>query len=149
MNPPAAAEGADGGAELRAPFNGKVIAVHVQPGAAVCKGDPLVTLESMKLEHVLSAKGDGIVDTVDRRTGQFVVNLVDMDSKLNTTTDLSPIEEDSVGLHPNLVRGAIVDAQCSGASANINAERPPREGLLENALAEIASEKEGLRTAFA
>ncbi|MEJ5989958.1 biotin carboxylase N-terminal domain-containing protein [Ramlibacter sp. PS3R-8] len=73
FDPPAAAGGADGGAELRAPFNGKVIALHVQPGDEVRKGDPLVTLESMKLEHVLSAQGDGIVDTVEVQAGQQVL----------------------------------------------------------------------------
>ena len=73
FDPPAAANGGSGDTELRAPFNGKVIAVHVQPGAAVRKGDALVTLESMKLEHVLSARGEGIVDTVEVEAGQQVL----------------------------------------------------------------------------
>ncbi len=73
FDPPVAADGSAGGAELRAPFNGKVIAVHVQTGATVRRGDPLVTLESMKLEHVLSARGDGIVDTVEVESGQQVL----------------------------------------------------------------------------
>jgi 3-methylcrotonyl-CoA carboxylase alpha subunit/geranyl-CoA carboxylase alpha subunit len=73
FDPPTAADGSAGGTDLRAPFNGKVIAVHVQPGASVRKGDALVTLESMKLEHVLSAKGDGIVDTVEVEPGQQVL----------------------------------------------------------------------------
>ena len=73
FDPPTSADaGADSG-DLRAPFNGRVIAVHVEPGDQVRKGDPLVTLESMKLEHVLSAKGDGTVDSVDVETGQQVL----------------------------------------------------------------------------
>ncbi|MCD6077833.1 MAG: biotin/lipoyl-binding protein, partial [Ramlibacter sp.] len=75
FDPPAGAEWSAGGADLRAPFNGKVIAVHVHPGDEVRKGDPLVTLESMKLEHVLSAAGEGIVDTVEVEAGQQVLPL--------------------------------------------------------------------------
>jgi 3-methylcrotonyl-CoA carboxylase alpha subunit/geranyl-CoA carboxylase alpha subunit len=73
FDPPTAADGSGGGTDLRAPFNGKVIAVHVHPGATVGKGDALVTLESMKLEHVLSARGDGIVETVEVEPGQQVL----------------------------------------------------------------------------
>ncbi|HWP11239.1 MAG TPA: biotin carboxylase N-terminal domain-containing protein [Ramlibacter sp.] len=56
--------------ELRAPFNGKVIAVKTQPGAAVGRGDTLLVLESMKLEHALAATRDGIVKTVHVAAGQ-------------------------------------------------------------------------------
>jgi 3-methylcrotonyl-CoA carboxylase alpha subunit/geranyl-CoA carboxylase alpha subunit len=73
FDPPTQAQGSAGGADLRAPFNGKVIAVHVQPGDTVRAGDPMVTLESMKLEHVLAARGEGIVDTVAVQAGQQVL----------------------------------------------------------------------------
>lgn len=39
-----------------------------------------------------------------------------------------------IRLGADLVGGAIVDPQCVGASANVDAERFPREGLLEDAL---------------
>jgi acetyl-CoA/propionyl-CoA carboxylase biotin carboxyl carrier protein len=40
---------------------GAVIAVHVSPGAAVETGDPIVTLEAMKMEHVVVASAPGRV----------------------------------------------------------------------------------------
>jgi 3-methylcrotonyl-CoA carboxylase alpha subunit/geranyl-CoA carboxylase alpha subunit len=72
FDPPAPAEGAAGEDALRAPFNGKVIAVAAQAGAAVKQGDPLVVLESMKLEHVLAAPRDATVRSVHVQPGQQV-----------------------------------------------------------------------------
>ncbi len=54
--------GADGGlSELRAPMPGAVIEIHAAPGQRVARGDPLLTIESMKLQTVLSAPRDGTV----------------------------------------------------------------------------------------
>jgi 3-methylcrotonyl-CoA carboxylase alpha subunit/geranyl-CoA carboxylase alpha subunit len=62
--------GAAGGDELRAPFNGKVIALRAEVGQAVKRGDTLVVLESMKLEHALAAVRDGVVKAVHVAAGQ-------------------------------------------------------------------------------
>jgi len=70
--PPERAGGASAARELRAPFNGKLIAVHAQPGASVAKGDPLLVIESMKLEHTLAAPRDVTVDSVSVAAGQQV-----------------------------------------------------------------------------
>jgi geranyl-CoA carboxylase alpha subunit len=52
---PAARAGTAGGAnELRAPFNGRVVAVPVSAGEALQAGATVVVLESMKLEHSLA-----------------------------------------------------------------------------------------------
>jgi 3-methylcrotonyl-CoA carboxylase alpha subunit/geranyl-CoA carboxylase alpha subunit len=72
FDPPAGSASAAGANELRVPFNGKVIAVHAQPGAAVKKGDPLVVVESMKLEHALAAGRDGTVRSLHVEPGQQV-----------------------------------------------------------------------------
>ena len=56
--------------ELRAPFNGKVIAIKAQPGATVARGDTLLVLESMKLEHALGASRDGVIKSVHVEPGQ-------------------------------------------------------------------------------
>ncbi len=40
---------------------GAVLAVHVTVGAAVEAGQALVTLEAMKMEHVVTAGTDGVV----------------------------------------------------------------------------------------
>ncbi len=64
------AAGAAAAHELRAPFNGKVVSVQAQPGAAVARGDTLLVLESMKLEHALGAARDGIIKAVHVTPGQ-------------------------------------------------------------------------------
>jgi len=58
--------------ELRAPFNGKLLAVLARPGQAVAQGAPLLVIESMKLEHTLAAPRDAVVDRLDVTPGQQV-----------------------------------------------------------------------------
>jgi geranyl-CoA carboxylase alpha subunit len=70
FEPAQGAGGAAAASELRAPFNGKVIAVHATPGARVRRGDTLLVLESMKLEHALTAARDGVIATVHVEPGQ-------------------------------------------------------------------------------
>ncbi len=64
--------GASAARELRAPFNGKLIAVHAQPGAAFARGEPLLVIESMKLEHTLAAPRDVTVEALSVAAGQQV-----------------------------------------------------------------------------
>jgi geranyl-CoA carboxylase alpha subunit len=64
--------GASAARELRAPFNGKLIAVHAQPGAAIARGEPLLVIESMKLEHTLAAPRDVTVEALSVAAGQQV-----------------------------------------------------------------------------
>ncbi len=56
--------------ELRAPFNGKVIAVKVSAGASVKRGDTLLVIESMKLEHAVCATRDAVVAAMAVEPGQ-------------------------------------------------------------------------------
>ncbi|WP_436156755.1 acetyl/propionyl/methylcrotonyl-CoA carboxylase subunit alpha [Polaromonas sp. LjRoot131] len=56
--------------ELRAAFNGKVIAVHAVPGQAVRRGDTLLVIESMKLEHAVNAQHDAVLAAVLVEPGQ-------------------------------------------------------------------------------
>jgi 3-methylcrotonyl-CoA carboxylase alpha subunit len=63
--------GADGGG-LKAPMPGKVVAVLVEPGAAVEKGTPLVILDAMKMEHTILAPAAGVVREVLHRVGDQV-----------------------------------------------------------------------------
>jgi 3-methylcrotonyl-CoA carboxylase alpha subunit/geranyl-CoA carboxylase alpha subunit len=64
------AGGAAAAGELRAPFNGKLVAVHAVPGQAVQRGAPLLVIESMKLEHTLAAPRDAVVESVAVAVGQ-------------------------------------------------------------------------------
>ena len=57
---------------LRAPFNGKLIALHVQEGQSVKQGDAVLVIESMKLEHILCAPRDAVVHSLSASVGQQV-----------------------------------------------------------------------------
>ena len=57
---------------LVAGFAGTVVAVPVEAGAGVHRGDPLVVLESMKMEHVLVAPVSGTVAEVHVDVGETV-----------------------------------------------------------------------------
>jgi 3-methylcrotonyl-CoA carboxylase alpha subunit/geranyl-CoA carboxylase alpha subunit len=67
---PAATGGTAAAQELRAPFNGKVIAVHAVPGQAVKRGDTLLVIESMKLEHAVNAPHDAVLAAVMAEVGR-------------------------------------------------------------------------------
>jgi geranyl-CoA carboxylase alpha subunit len=67
---PAASGGTAAAQELRAPFNGKVIAVHATPGQAVKRGDTLLVIESMKLEHAVNAPHDAVLAAVLAEVGR-------------------------------------------------------------------------------
>jgi len=54
-----AATASDG--SLRSPMPGRIVSVSVQLGQAVAKGEPLIALEAMKMEHALLAPFDGTV----------------------------------------------------------------------------------------
>ena len=51
---------------------GRVVAVQVAAGERVAKGQPLLSVEAMKMEHVLSAPFDGVVAELNVQAGQQV-----------------------------------------------------------------------------
>ena len=57
---------------LVAPMPGRVVAVHVDPGARVEPGSPLVVLEAMKMENEFRATVAGVVSEVRVTPGQAV-----------------------------------------------------------------------------
>ncbi|WP_242097721.1 acetyl/propionyl/methylcrotonyl-CoA carboxylase subunit alpha [Sphingomonas sp. CROZ-RG-20F-R02-07] len=63
----AAGTAADGA--ILAPMPGRVIAVEVAAGDRVAKGQKLVTLEAMKMEHALTAPFDGTVAELNASEG--------------------------------------------------------------------------------
>jgi len=68
VTPHRAAVGSGAGAvsdgALRAPMPGKIVAVPAKAGDVVAKGQPVVVLEAMKMEHALTAPFDGVVEHV-------------------------------------------------------------------------------------
>ena len=70
--PTARADAAGGASELRAPFNGKVVALPVAAGQALTAGDTVVVIESMKLEHSLASPAAATVAELLVAPGQQV-----------------------------------------------------------------------------
>jgi 3-methylcrotonyl-CoA carboxylase alpha subunit len=58
--------------EIEAPMPGKVTAVEVSSGEKVAKGQRLLTLEAMKMEHALTAPFDGIITELSATAGAQV-----------------------------------------------------------------------------
>jgi 3-methylcrotonyl-CoA carboxylase alpha subunit len=54
---------------LISPMPGKIIAVEVRQGDVVAKGQKLLTLEAMKMEHSLAAPFDGVVAELNAAEG--------------------------------------------------------------------------------
>jgi len=67
-----AGEGPAGDGAVISPMPGKVVAVAVAQGDTVVRGQTLVTLEAMKMEHALTAAFDGVVETVSVGVGAQV-----------------------------------------------------------------------------
>ena len=53
---------------------GKIVAVPARAGDVVAKGQPIVVLEAMKMEHALVAPFDGVVETIGAAVGDQVVD---------------------------------------------------------------------------
>ena len=66
------AAGAAGDGAILSPMPGKVIAVEVTAGDKVTKGQKLLTLEAMKMEHSLTAPFDGVVAELNATAGAQV-----------------------------------------------------------------------------
>ncbi|YCK36348.1 acetyl/propionyl/methylcrotonyl-CoA carboxylase subunit alpha [Actinomadura sp. ATCC 39365] len=77
---PGAAAAGDG--VVRSPMPGTVLLVKVQPGDQVSKGQPLVVVEAMKMEHTVTAPCDGVVAELPVQPGRPV----DMDAVLAVVT---------------------------------------------------------------
>jgi geranyl-CoA carboxylase alpha subunit len=58
--------------EIRAPFSGRIVAVHAAAGRPVTAGDTLIVIESMKLEHAVSAPRSATVAQLAVEVGQQV-----------------------------------------------------------------------------
>jgi geranyl-CoA carboxylase alpha subunit len=65
-----AATGSDG--KVRAAMNGRVVAVLVKHGERVAAGQPVMTLEAMKMEHVHTAPISGTISAIDIAEGEQV-----------------------------------------------------------------------------
>jgi 3-methylcrotonyl-CoA carboxylase alpha subunit len=62
-----------GTGSLSAPMPGKIVKVMAKAGAKVAKGDALLILEAMKMEHTITAPADGVVKEVHYTAGEQVL----------------------------------------------------------------------------
>ncbi|WP_421786324.1 acetyl/propionyl/methylcrotonyl-CoA carboxylase subunit alpha [Hyphobacterium sp.] len=70
--PDAAADAAEAGGLVKAPMPGKVLSLNVAEGDTVSKGQKLLVLEAMKMEHALAAPRDGVIASVSIAAGDQV-----------------------------------------------------------------------------
>ena len=62
----------DSSGNLTAPMNGTVVTLLVEVGAAVAKGETLLVMEAMKMEHTIAAPKDGKVSEFFYQPGELV-----------------------------------------------------------------------------
>jgi urea carboxylase len=92
----------DGGSLVAAPFAASVWKVDVKAGDRVVQGQPLVSLEAMKMETVLEAPCDGVVLQVlptagsQVVAGEAVVVLGGVDAELESLNEAPELEEAAV-----------------------------------------------------
>ena len=73
IDPLAARAGEDPTAgRLTAPMPGRVTQLMVEPGTKVRRGQPLIVIEAMKMEHTVTAPADGVVEAVRFAPGDLV-----------------------------------------------------------------------------
>jgi 3-methylcrotonyl-CoA carboxylase alpha subunit len=73
IEPLAGAEDAEApGGKLIAPMPGRIIAVLAEAGADVAKGQPLIVMEAMKMEHTIKAPAEGRIGKVRYAVGDQV-----------------------------------------------------------------------------
>ena len=58
--------------QLKAPMPGRVVGLSIEVGQEINVGDPLLTLEAMKMENVLKAEGTGIVKEIKTQAQDVV-----------------------------------------------------------------------------
>ncbi len=72
MQPARSRESASSSGRITPPMNGRVVAVLAEAGARVKRGQGLIVLESMKMEHTLAAPCDGVLAELTCAVGEQV-----------------------------------------------------------------------------
>ena len=64
--------GPDGSIGLPAPIQGTIVSIMVEPGQEVRQGHDLVAMEAMKMEHVVAADRDGVIQAIACQVGDVI-----------------------------------------------------------------------------
>jgi 3-methylcrotonyl-CoA carboxylase alpha subunit len=79
IDPLAARQGEDpAGGRLTAPMPGRMTRLLVEDGSTVRRGQPLMVIEAMKMEHTIVAPADGTVGKVQFKVGDMVEEGVEL-----------------------------------------------------------------------
>jgi acetyl-CoA carboxylase carboxyltransferase component len=115
---------------VTAPMIGTVVAVDVSDGDEVPSGGPLVIIESMKMEHVVSAPSDCTVTEVSVAPGDTVTKdqaLVTV--AILTTDNAGPPKADEIDLgHIRSDLSAVLERRAAGLDATRTAAVERRHG---------------------
>jgi acetyl/propionyl-CoA carboxylase alpha subunit/acetyl-CoA carboxylase carboxyltransferase component len=118
--PVAEVAGPDGTTGIPAPLQGTIINVEVAVGDAVRDGDPVMIMESMKMEHVIGSPISGVVRAINASQGDTVFEghaLVFIESTASMETEKAaaqPIDLDFI--RPDLA--AVIERQRGTLDAN-------------------------------
>jgi geranyl-CoA carboxylase alpha subunit len=80
----------DGSSRLLAPMNGAIIGVYAKRGDCITKGQRIVVLEAMKMQHEICAERAGTIDKVLVKPGDQVATrqlLVELTPEAGATQD--------------------------------------------------------------
>ena len=72
QGPAPAPAGSVAGEVIAAPMPGKILSLGVEVGDGISEGDPVCTLEAMKMEMPINATASGTVKAIHVRVGQNV-----------------------------------------------------------------------------
>ena len=85
---PEAARGSAPPGRLTAPMPGRIAALLVEPGTKVEANQPVLVLEAMKMEHLLTAPRTGVVKAFPFKLGSQVAEGAEL-----VIFDLDPVPE--------------------------------------------------------
>ena len=71
-------------------MNGVIVGVHAEPGDRVSRGQRIVVLEAMKMQHEICAERDGMIEKVLAKPGDQVATrqlLVELTPAVSATKD--------------------------------------------------------------
>jgi geranyl-CoA carboxylase alpha subunit len=87
----------DASSRLLAPMNGSIVAVLGKAGDHVTRGQCIVVLEAMKMQHEIAAERDGVIETVSVKQGDQVATrqLLAVLAAAAATVEMPVNQEDS------------------------------------------------------